>query len=134
MARFFHVSLAGAVLLAAALAGGAALAGDAESKPAAEAVPPSVTFDPKQFVVPQLGESIGNFTAGTSGEQKSGIAIPNKIDLGPSQLRFDAGRKDPIPRVGIDAADPTVLNPNLPQQKDSPLTPYVGFTLSTPTQ
>jgi hypothetical protein len=62
------------------------------------------------------------------------LELPTQFDLGTSQLRFDAKRDDPIPRIGIDAVDPTVLNPGLPQAKDSPLKPnYFGFTLSTPT-
>jgi hypothetical protein len=69
-------------------------------------------------------------------EKDSKLELPTQFDLGTSQLRLDTNRKeiDPIPRVGIDAAEPTVLNPNLPQEKPSPLKPgYFGFTISTPT-
>jgi len=65
-------------------------------------------------------------------EKDSKLELAPQIYLGTSQLRFDTNRKeiDPIPRVGIDARDPTAPNPNLPQEK--PLS-YFGFTLSTPT-
>jgi hypothetical protein len=69
-------------------------------------------------------------------EKDSKLELPTQFDLGNSKLRLDTNRKeiDPIPRVGIDAADPKVLNPNLPQEKESPLKPgYFGFTISTPT-
>jgi hypothetical protein len=69
-------------------------------------------------------------------EKDSKLELPTQLNLGNSQLRLDTNRKeiDPIPRIGIDAADPAVLNPNLPQEKASPLKPgYFGFTITTPT-
>ena len=134
-ARTFRSCIAAALLASALVAGGTALAGDAASKPAGAAATPQVTLDPEQLVVPRPSDDVSKFTPDTPGEDKAGLAIPNKIDLGTSQLRFDADRKaiDTGPRVGIDAVDPTVLNPNLPQRKQSPMEPYVGFTLSKPT-
>lgn len=88
-----------------------------------DALPPAPGFEEPKAIVPK-------------DEKGSGLELPNKFDLGNSQLRFDTNRKeiDPIPRIGIDAADPRVLNPNLPQEKTSPLKPdYFGFTISTPT-
>ena len=76
-------------------------------------------------------------TPGPENDKGAKLELPDHIDLGTSQLRFDTNRKavDSTPRVGIDTADPTVLNPRLPQEKASPLKPdYFGFTLSTPTQ
>jgi hypothetical protein len=67
-------------------------------------------------------------------EKDSKLTLPDHIDLGTSQLRFDTDRNDPIPRVGIDQVDPSLVDPRLPAEKSSPLKPkYFGFTLSTPT-
>ncbi len=69
-------------------------------------------------------------------EKDSGLELPAEIDLGAAQLRFDTNRKetDPIPRVGVDAVDPKLLNHNVPRENPSELEPdYFGFTLSTPT-
>jgi hypothetical protein len=88
-----------------------------------EALPPAPGFEEPKAANPK-------------DEKDPGLELPTKFGLGSSQLRLDTNRKeiDPIPRVGIDAADPTVLNPNLPQEKASPLKPgYFGFTISTPT-
>ena len=74
------------------------------------------------------------YVARADGETGSSLKLPDHIDFGTSQLRLDTEHKDPIPRVGIDAVDPAILNPGLAQSQDTKLTPkYFGFTLSTPT-
>lgn len=91
--------------------------------PTANTLPPAPGFEEPKKAKP-------------TDEKEPGLELPTKFELGNSQLRVDTNRKeiDPIPRVGIDAADPRVLNPNLPQEKTSPLKPgYFGFTISTPT-
>jgi hypothetical protein len=133
--RLFRTCLAATALVAAvSTAGGTAFAGDDTSKPAT-GKPPQVKLDPKQFAVPQVSVDADKFTSDTASGDKKGLAIPDTIDLGDSRLSLDAGgdKTGSGPRAGIDAADPAGLNPNLPQRKQSPIVPYVGFTLSKPT-
>jgi hypothetical protein len=102
------------------------------------AQPAAVTLDPDLFKLPPPAPSVdlGKFGADKFGTGGSEFTLPNRIDLGSSMLRFDTSRSaiDDGPRVGIDNADPSLLNPRIPTRKDSPLTPnYFGLTFTAPT-
>jgi hypothetical protein len=104
----------------------------------AEAAPSApLTLDPNLLKLPAPGSDFDKpSTARPQDDTSAKLDLPDHIDLGTSQLRFDTSRKtvDSVPLVGIDAADPKVLNPRLPHENASPLKPdYFGFTLSTPT-
>ncbi len=130
---FFRLTAVAATLAAHALLGGAALAGDTATKPAPAGASPQVTFDPKQFVLPNVSDDASTFTPKGLADDEPAFSMP-QIDLGTSQLSVETNRNaiNNGPRVGIEKIDPTVLNPNLPQHKESPLQPFVGFKLSTP--
>jgi len=106
-------------------------------QPAVAAPSVPLTLDSNLLKPPAPGVGLDKPPAAKPEDDKSSpLALPDHIDLGTSQLRFDTSRKtvDSIPRLGIDAADPKVLNPGLPHGNASPLKPdYFGFTLSTPT-
>jgi hypothetical protein len=106
-------------------------------QPAEAASLAPLTLDPNLLKPPAPGSDFDKLsTARPQDDTSAKLELPDHINLGTSQLRFDTRREavDSTPRVGIDAADPTVLNPRLPQEKASPLKPdYFGFTLSTPT-
>jgi hypothetical protein len=105
-------------------------------EPANSAPTPPISLDPNMLKPPAPATESPPTVKPLRDGAGSKIDLPTKFDLGTSELRLDTSRKavDSIPRVGIDAADPKVLNPNLPQEKDSPLKPdYFGITISTPT-
>jgi hypothetical protein len=79
---------------------------------------------------------LGTFDANESARKdNTGFALPNKIDLGNSELQFDASRKDNIPRGGLDNSDTSPLKAGIPSRNDSQIPPaYFGFTLSKPTR
>jgi hypothetical protein len=131
-ALYFRSILAAAALVAL---GCPALAGGTAAKPTKADEAPAVTLDPKQFIVPDVSDEARKFMSKQPGGNSPAFSMP-QIDLGDSQLSLETDRDaiDGGPRVGIEKFDPTVLNPNLPQQKESPLQPYVGFKLSTPMQ
>lgn len=101
------------------------------------AAPGADLLDPNLLKIPHAASvrDHGKFEARNAQTDKPDLTIPDTIDLGKSMLRFDASRSaiNSGPRVGIDALDPSVLNPGIPARKDSPLTPsYFGLTLTTP--
>jgi hypothetical protein len=53
------------------------------------------------------------------------------VDLGASTLKFDAGRKEPTNRVGIEAVNPAQLG-DIQKQQSTVLPNYLGLTLSKP--
>lgn len=78
---------------------------------------------------------LGKFDAGKSGGQAEGFSLPNKINLGSSQLQFDTSRKDNIPHGGLDNSDTSPLKAGIPSRNNSQIPPaYFGFTLSKPTR
>jgi hypothetical protein len=103
------------------------------------AQPAPVTLSPDLYKLPPPAPNVdpGTFSADKFGNESPGFTLPDRIDLGGSVLRFDTRRSavDSVPRVGIDNADPALLNPGIPTRKESPLTPsYFGLTLTTPTR
>lgn len=101
------------------------------------AAPGADPLDRKLLKIPHAASvpDKGKFEARNAQTDQPDMKIPDTIDLGKSMLRFDASRSaiSSGPRVGIEALDPSVLNPGIPVRKDSPLTPsYFGLTLSTP--
>jgi hypothetical protein len=132
IALYFRLTVAAAALVAL---GGPALAGGTAAEPTTADDAAAVTIDPRQFIVPDVSDDARKFMSKKPGENSPAFSTP-QIDLGASQLSLETDRDaiDSGPRVGIEKIDPTVLNPNLPQQKESPLQPYVGFKLSTPMQ
>lgn len=97
----------------------------------------SIPLGPDAFKLPAVPDyEAGGFRAQESNRDKAGAGLPDRVDLGKSVLRFDTNRSalNSGPKVGIDDADQTVLNPGIPTHKDSPLQPnYFGLTLTTPT-
>jgi hypothetical protein len=96
------------------------------------------SLDANLFKIPQAAP-IGDFDKlkfGKSRQETPEFALSDRIDLGSHVLRFDTSRSavDSIPRVGIDNADPSLLNQAMPGAKSSPMMPsYFGLTFTTPT-
>ena len=114
-----------------------ALAAQATSTASSSADAPAA-LTPDLFKLPPSTSSVdlGKFSTDKFGTEGAEFTLPNRIDLGSSMLRFDTSRSviDNGPRVGIDNADPSLLNPGIPTRKDSPLTPnYFGLTFTSPT-
>ena len=112
-----------------------ALSGAAHGEPPA-VESPSVKFNPDIFKLPVAPDfGTGGFSV-PKPESDKAVALPDRVDLGGSVLRFDTSRDAlaAAPKTGIDEADQSVLNPGIRTRKDSPLQPsYFGLTLTTPT-
>ena len=121
-------------LAVALLSGGLALAGDEAPKPPAS-VP--VKKSAPLAKVPKTTElspsALGMETKSRGyepGDEKSDAKMPNQIQLGNNTLHFDADKKDPVPPVGLETNEQSVLNkaPTEPALKPS----YFGLRLTTP--
>ncbi len=75
----------------------------------------------------------GKFDNRKHQSEPSGVALPDRVDLGGSMLRFDADRSAVSrgPRVGVESHDPSFLSRST--RKDEPGLNYFGLTLTTPT-
>ena len=78
---------------------------------------------------------LGKFDTGKNNGQAEDFSLPNKINLGGSQLQFDTSRKDNIPHGGLDNSDTSPLKAGIPSRNDSQIPPaYFGLTLTKPTR
>ena len=70
-----------------------------------------------------------------SGDAAPAIAIPNSINLGKSNLQFDAKHTSAVtaPGVSMDSGETSNLSKVMPGEKQDKVLPdYFGFKLSTP--
>jgi hypothetical protein len=114
-----------AVVLACAIA--PAWAQDA-AKPADAAAP---AVKPGTFALPPSAYDTSKFRYDPPADPGAGFTMPNRVDLGSSTLKFDAGRKEPANKVGIEALNPAQLG-DLQKQQSTVLPNYLGLTLSKP--
>ena len=117
--------LSAAVLLAYAIA--PVWAQDA-TKPADNSAP---ALKPGTFTLPPSAYDTSKFRYDPPSDPASGFNLPNRVDLGTSTLKFDAGRKEPTNKVGIEAVNPTQLG-DIQKQQSTVLPNYLGLTLSKP--
>ena len=123
-------ALAAVTLAVAALSNGAALAGNASGAAANNSAP--IRLDPKasELSPSALGMADDKVKLDTSGDEKPGLKIPDHITFGDNVLHFDTSRKNPIPRVGVEANDQAILNK---APEESPLKPsYFGLRFTAP--
>jgi hypothetical protein len=114
-------------LAVAALSNGAALAGNTTPKTSAP-----VRLDPKstELSPSALGMTDDKGKLGRAAEEKPGLKLPDHITFGENVLHFDTSRKNPIPRVGVEANDQAVINK---APEESPLKPdYFGLRFTAP--
>jgi hypothetical protein len=125
-------TIAGTVLL---LSAGVCLADDAAPKPSGT-VPvkksaPAAVRVPKTTELPPSALGIDTKSRGYEpGDEKSDLNMPNQIQLGNNTLHFDADKKNPVPPVGVETNEQSVLNkaPTEPALKPS----YFGLRLTSP--
>jgi hypothetical protein len=128
IARVFG-SLAIAFFIAS-LSNGAGLAGNATGAAPQNSAP--TRLDPKasELSPTALGMEDEKHKRDKSGEEKPDLRIPDHIEFGDNVLHFDTKRKDPIPRVGVEADDQAIINKAAP---DNSLKPdYFGLRFTTP--
>jgi hypothetical protein len=113
-----------AVLLACAIA--PASAQDA-AKPADNS---AQTIKPGTFALPPSAYDVSKFRYDPPTDPTSGFSMPS-VEVGASTLKFDASRKDPPNKVGIETLSPTQLG-DLQKQRSTVLPNYLGLTLSKP--
>ena len=98
------------------------------TKPA-ESSAPAVT--PGTFTLPPSAYDMSKFRYDPPTDPSAGFSLPNQVDLGASTLKFDASRKEPANKVGIEAVNPTQLG-DIQKQQSTVLPNYLGLTLSKP--
>ena len=98
------------------------------SKPAEDAAPP-LNLD--KFALPPSAYDTSKFRYEAPPDPTAGFAPPNRVDLGASTLKFDAGRKEQNNKVGIEAVNQSLLG-GIQKQQRSTLPNYLGLTLSKP--
>ena len=87
---------------------------------------------PGTFSLPPSAYDTNSFHYEAPADPSAGFSLPNRVDLGASTLKFDAGRKEPTNKVGIEAVDPTLLG-DINKKPQSTIVPnYLGLTLSKP--
>jgi hypothetical protein len=132
-------TLASSLIIVGLLLPAAAVAENAANKAKSPTAPPaSLSLDPNSSALPPaaLGEDAGQVKFGEPDDKEPDLKFPDRIKLGDHTLQFDTSRKsiDTIPRVGVDATDPHVLNQATPPDSDLLLKPnYFGLTLTVPT-
>ncbi|HWE77824.1 MAG TPA: hypothetical protein VG270_04795 [Pseudolabrys sp.] len=98
------------------------------TKPADDSAP---ALKPGTFTLPPSNYDMSKFRYDPPSDPTSGFNAPNQVDLGTSTLKFDAGRKEPTNKVGIEAVNPTQLG-DIQKQQSTVLPNYLGLTLSKP--
>lgn len=125
-------ALACAFMFGGMLAGGSASANEnALRPPASVPVTKSASASGNTTELPPsaLGYDDGKSHAEAWEDDKSDVKIPNKWQLGPNTLHFDAENRNYYP-PGIDANEDAVTNKAAPS--DSPLPSYFGLRLTAP--
>jgi len=97
------------------------------AKPADNSAP---ALKPGTFTLPPSAYDTSGFRYEPPSDPSKSFGLP-KVDLGQSTLKFDAGRKEPTNRVGIEALSPTQLG-DIQKQQSTILPNYLGLTLSKP--
>jgi hypothetical protein len=78
---------------------------------------------------------LGKFDTDKDSGKAEDFSLPNKVNLGGSQLQFDTSRKDNMPHGGLDNSDTSPLMAGSPSRNDSQIPPaYFGLTLTKPTR
>ena len=123
-----------AIAAAVLLSSGLVLAGDEAPRPPASVpvkksaplakVPKTTELSPSALGIETKSRGY------EPGDEKSDAKVPNQIQLGNNTLHFDADKKDPVPPVGVEANEQSVLNkaPTEPALRPS----YFGLRLTTP--
>ena len=117
--------LAVAVLLTCAIAPASAQDAAKPEDSSAQALKPGT------FTLPPSAYDVSKFRYDPPVDSTSGFELPNRVDLGASSLKFDAGRKEPTNKVGIEAVNPAQLG-DIQKQRSTVLPNYLGLTLSKP--
>jgi hypothetical protein len=92
---------------------------------------PAFALKPGTFTLPPSAYDTSKFRYDPPPDPASGFNLPNRVDLGASTLKFDAGRKEPTNKVGIEAINPSQLG-DIQKQQSTVLPNYLGLTLSKP--
>jgi hypothetical protein len=116
-----------AVLVACALA--PAWAQDPAKQTTKATEGPAPALKPGTFTLPPSALDTSGFRYDPPTDSK-GFGLP-KVDLGQSTLQFDASRKEPANRVGIEALTPSQLG-DIQKQQSTVLPNYLGLKLSKP--
>ena len=117
-----------AVLVACAIAPAWAQDPAKETTKTADASAPALK--PGTFTLPPSALDTSGFRYDPPSDPAKGFGLP-KVDLGQSTLQFDASRKGPANKVGIEALSPTQLG-DIQKQQSTVLPNYLGLTLSKP--
>jgi hypothetical protein len=100
------------------------------AKPA-DASTSTPALKPGTFTLPPSAYDTSKFRYDPPADPGAGFSMPNRVDLGASTLQFDAGRKDPSNKVGIETLNATQLG-DLQKQRSTIVPNYLGLTLSKP--
>ena len=124
-----------ACALAAAWPCGHALAQTAQS-PFAPVETPSYDSEAAKTPKTAVPDSAGAAKLKKPDQAASGAKLPNQVELGKYQLKFNAGHtSDVVPRTGLDSGETSNLSKVVPGQKTESVAPdYFGLKLSTPTR
>ena len=98
------------------------------TKPAESSAP---AVKPGTLALPPSAYDTSKFRYDPPTDPSAGFSLPNQVDLGASTLKFDASRKAPTNRVGIEAVNPAQLG-DIQKQQSTVLPNYLGLTLSKP--
>jgi hypothetical protein len=98
------------------------------TKPAENSTP---ALQSRTFKLPPSAYDTSKFRYDPPADPSAGFSLPGSVDLGASTLKFDAGRKGPANKVGIEAVNPAQLG-DIQKQQSTVLPNYLGLTLSKP--
>ncbi len=119
-----------AALVIAALSNGAGLAGNATGAALKNSAPVRPAPKASELSPSALGMADDKSKLDRPDEEKPDLKIPDHIKFGDNVLHFDTSRKNPIPRVGVEANDQAVINK---APEESPLKPnYFGLRFTAP--
>ena len=120
-----------AVMLAAAvLSAGAVFAGDSTSAAANKSAPLSPGQKSSELSPSALGMNTDKSKGYEPGDEGRDIKFPDAIQFGDNTLHFDANKKDPVPPVGYETNEQTVINKGQTEPRFKPS--YLGLRLTTP--
>jgi hypothetical protein len=98
--------------------------------------PAPVTLDPHWLQLPaDTGDGGKTFDLKWPAEPSGKIELPDKIELGKSELQFNAGRSNAftVPQDGVDSSAPAALSTEPHLEKSLSQRPnYFGLQLTTP--
>lgn len=91
----------------------------------------ATALKPGTFALPPSAYDTSKFRYDPPTDPSAGFSLPDTVDLGASTLKFDAGRKGPTNKVGIEAVNPAQLG-DIQKPQSTVLPNYLGLTLSKP--